>query len=219
MIRLLSINVSLALPLQVPQYGLDVVSGINKRPVSGPVQLNKLGLVGDEQADLSAHGGLDKAVYAYPSEHFPFWQQRRGQALKRWPPAQAGATPPAPAHTGTPASSADTGPPPLLAGAMGENLTMLGLLERDVWVGDRLQIGAALLEVTEPRQPCFKFNAHMGFNQAVRLMVQTMSTGFYLRVLETAAISCDDAVTLLPGRREVPLMQINELRRKFPRQD
>jgi MOSC domain-containing protein YiiM len=194
MIRLLSINVGLAKPLDVPQYASRVLSGIVKIPVTGPVAVGKLGLAGDEQADLSVHGGLDKAIYAYPSEHFPFWQAQRESALGQ-------------------------SQPPLVPGALGENLTLHGLPEHRVWVGDRLQIGQVLLEVTEPRQPCFKLNAHMGFNQAVRQMVQSTFTGFYLRVVQTGTISCDDPIRLDPGPREVAITQLTALRARFHRLD
>jgi len=70
--KVLSVNVSL--PRTVHWKGLEVTTGIFKEPVSGPVMLRRLDLDGDQQADLSAHGGPDKAAYAYPSEHYPFWK-------------------------------------------------------------------------------------------------------------------------------------------------
>ena len=60
--------------------GRKVSSAIGKRPVDGPVAVQRLGLEGDEQADLTVHGGISKAVYAYPHEHFAFWQTVRAQA-------------------------------------------------------------------------------------------------------------------------------------------
>ena len=129
-----------------------IATGIHKQSVQGAVQVGKLGLAGDEQADLSVHGGLDKAVYAYPSEHYAFWMAQRLAARKS--------------------------DEPLPPGSMGENLTLQGLLESDVWVRDRLQIGSTVLEVSEPRQPCFKFNAKMGFSHAAKMMLQAGCTGF-----------------------------------------
>ncbi|WP_141104175.1 MOSC domain-containing protein, partial [Noviherbaspirillum denitrificans] len=134
-----------------------VVTGIHKKPVEGTVQVGKLGLAGDEQADLTVHGGLNKAVYAYPSEHYAFWAAQRLAALKR--------------------------EEPLPPGSMGENLTLQGVLESDVWIGDRLRVGSVLFEVTEPRQPCYKFNAKMGFSHAAKMMLQAGFSGFYLRVI------------------------------------
>ena len=72
--QLLSINTSLA--KEVEYQGRNISTGIFKEPVSGPVRVRKLGLEGDQQADLSVHGGVNKAVYLYPSEHFTFWQDR-----------------------------------------------------------------------------------------------------------------------------------------------
>ncbi len=135
--QLLSLNTSGA--RRVAIHGRSVLTAIHKQPVAGPVAVLKLGLAGDEQADLSVHGGLDKAVYAFPSEHYAFWQQARTQA------------------------GAGTIDDSLPWGSMGENLSLAGLLETDVWVGDILQFARCVLRVTQPREPCYKFNAAMGF--------------------------------------------------------
>jgi MOSC domain-containing protein YiiM len=161
-----------------------VMSAIGKRPVAGRVGVLPLGLVGDEQADLSVHGGLSKAVYAYPSEHFDFWRTVRAQAgVSLWDAA-------------------------LEPGTLGENLTLSGLAEDRVWVGDVLRFPQCALAVSEPRQPCFKFNAAMGFAQAAKLMVQSGWSGFYLAVREPGTIAAGEAFVLEPGPREV---RIDEL--------
>ncbi|KRB94209.1 MOSC domain-containing protein [Noviherbaspirillum sp. Root189] len=170
-----------------------IATGMHKRPVGGAVRVNRLGLDGDEQADPTVHGGINKAVYAYPSEHYGFWIAQRLAALKR--------------------------EEPLPPGAMGENLTLQGLLEKDLWIGDRLRIGTVLLEVTEPRQPCFKFNAKMGFSHAAKMMVQAGNSGFYLRVIEPGAIAAGDAIVLSAGPRETSIVQINERRLKGRQRD
>jgi MOSC domain-containing protein YiiM len=193
--KVLSVNVAGLSELFVRQstHVHRVVTGIHKQAVTGAVQVNKLGLAGDEQADLSVHGGLDKAVYAYPSEHYAFWTAQRLAALKR--------------------------DEPLAPGAMGENLTLEGLLESDVWVGDRLQIGSTLLQITEPRSPCFKFGIKMGFSHAVKAMVQAGNSGFYLRVIEPGPVAAGDAVTLIAGPRQVSIAQVNAQRRKGRQRD
>lgn len=193
--QVLSINIGTIGELFVAQSDRSrrIVSGIHKRAVQGPQQLKKLGFVGDEQADLSVHGGLNKAVYAYPSEHYSFWQAQRLAALKR--------------------------DEPLPPGSMGENLTLRGLLESDVWMGDQLRIGTALLAVTEPRQPCYKFNARMGFSHAAKMMVQAGISGFYLRVIEPGEMQAGDAVTLIAGPRETSIARINERRRMGRQRD
>jgi MOSC domain-containing protein YiiM len=193
--KLISVNVAQAGTLVVEQssHAYRIVTGIHKQTVPGAVLIKKLGLTGDAQVDLSVHGGLNKAVYAYPSEHYAFWAEQRRAALKR--------------------------AEPLPPGAMGENLTLQGLLEQDVWVGDRLHIGTAVLEVTEPRQPCFKFNVKMGFGHAAKLMTQSGFSGFYLRVLQEGGVQAGDTVTLIPGSRELSIAKINEQRRKGRQQD
>ncbi len=78
--RVLSVNVSLA--RMVPYRGGSVSTGIYKQPVGGRVHMGRLGLAGDEQADLRVHGGANKAVYAYPAEHYAVWRQELpGMAL------------------------------------------------------------------------------------------------------------------------------------------
>jgi MOSC domain-containing protein YiiM len=166
-----------------------VPTGIHKQPVVGQVQVGTLGLVGDEQADRSIHGGKNKAVYAYPIEHYPFWIEQRMKALKQ------------------------SEPEPLAPGFMGENLTLQGLLETHVWAGDQLAVGEVLLEVTEPRMPCYKFNVKMRFGHASKLMLQSGYSGFYLRVLKEGVIQAGDAVILKAGRRQTSIASINDQRR------
>jgi MOSC domain-containing protein YiiM len=128
---------------------------------------------------LSVHGGLEKAVYAYPSEHYSFWREARQQAGV--------------------AGLEDR----LDFGSMGENLTLQGLLESDVWVGDVLRFPHCVLRVDQPREPCFKFNAAMSFNTAVKAMAQSGFCGFYLSVDEPGTLQAGDAVELIPGPRRV----------------
>ena len=180
--RLLSVNVGLARTVQIK--GRNVMSGIGKRAVDGPVRVATLGLAGDEQADLSVHGGLAKAVYAYPSEHYPFWQTVRAQArVSLWDE-------------------------PLPPGMMGENLTLEGLLEKDVCVGDVLRFPDCELAVSEPRFPCFKFNAAMGFEQASKLMFANGWCGFYLSVRVAGTLRAGERFDVIPGPREVGIVEL-----------
>ncbi len=170
--------------------GRKVRSAIGKQPATGPVAVRCLGLEGDEQADLTLHGGLSKAVYAYPQEHYSFWQTVRAQA------------------------GASLWDEPLAPGAMGENLTVQGLLEDRLWVGDRLLIGGStqtpgcVLAVSEPRFPCAKFVAVMGFPQAAKMMVQSGYCGAYLGVIVPGAVQAGDRIELQPGPREVNLREL-----------
>lgn len=180
--KLLHINVGRAEALQAADQ--TVLSGIRKRAVDGPVEVGAMGLAGDEQADLSVHGGLAKAVYAYPIEHYPFWQTVRAQARAAEPDAE------------------------LPSGSMGENLTLQGLLENQVWIGDVLRFPGCELAVSEPRFPCFKFNAVMGFNQAVKMMTQSGWCGFYLSVRSPGLLRPGEAFELIPGPREVGIVEL-----------
>lgn len=180
--ELASVNVALARAQEIG--GRPVMTGFFKQPLAGAVAVRTLGLAGDEQADLSVHGGPAKAVYAYPLEHYPVWQTLR---------AQAGAAP----------WNAPLGP-----GAMGENLSLRGLLEAEVWVGDLLRFPDCTLAVSEPRFPCFKFNAAMGFARAARMMAQSGYCGFYLAVREPGTLQAGQRFELVPGAREVGIAEL-----------
>jgi MOSC domain-containing protein YiiM len=180
--QLLSVQTAPARHVRI--QGRSILTAIHKQPVPGPVMVLPLGLAGDEQADLSVHGGLDKAVYAYPSEHYPFWRQAR---------ADAGLT------------GIDDALP---LGSMGENLSLAGLLESEVWVGDLLQFANCALRVTQPRQPCYKFNAAMGFSHASKIMAQQGCCGFYLAVDEAGSLQAGEAFELVPGPRQLAMTEI-----------
>ena len=179
---LVSLNVARAQPMAI--LGREVMSAIGKRGVAGPVAVGAVGLAGDEQADLSVHGGLSKAVYAYPAEHYPFWQTVRAQArVAAWDA-------------------------PLAPGALGENLTLSGLLEDQAWIGDVLRFADCELAVSEPRFPCFKFNAAMGFEQASKLMVANGWCGFYLAVRNPGTLRAGEPFEVIAGPREVGITEL-----------
>jgi MOSC domain-containing protein YiiM len=180
-VRLLGVQTGTARPLRVG--GRNVLSAIGKAPVHGPVAVGPLGLAGDEQADLSVHGGLDKAVYAYPAEHLGYWQTVR---------REAGVT---------------LFDEPLLPGFMGENLSVEGLLEHQVWIGDELVFPACVLRVTAPREPCAKFNAVTGLPDAGRRMVEQACSGWYLAVAEPGPLEAGQAFSLRPGPRGLTVAQ------------
>lgn len=181
MFKLLSVQTALAQRMQID--GRAILSAIHKRAVPGSVALSALGLQGDEQADLSVHGGLAKAVYAYPVEHYPFWRAAR-------------------ASTGV--TQTDEALP---FGVLGENLTLQGLIESEVWIGDVLKFPGCELRVTEPRQPCYKFNAVMGFAGAAKTMAQQGCCGFYLAVQQGGQLSAGESFELLPGPRRLRISE------------
>lgn len=155
-----------------------VASAIKKTPVSSlespkAVTLEKLGLQGDEQCNLSVHGGLDKAVYMMPAQHYEFWKERRK------------------------ARSLDTDLP---FGFLGENLVVEGFDEKSVRIGDEFEIGSEVrLRVTDPREPCFKFAIRMGYGAAPKEMVQAGVCGWYLKVLKTGVLKAGDPVKHFPS--------------------
>ena len=159
----------------------QVMSGIHKSVVSQEhdpqtITCQRMGLVGDEQADLNVHGGLDKAIYCYPFEHYAFWKK-----AFPWLAEQAS-----------------------LYGQVGENLCTEGLVEADVYVGDQLRIGQeVLLRITKPREPCYKFNAKMRSPSAAKLMAQEGRCGWYASVLQEGKIKAGDPIAVIPGPRDI----------------
>src|SRR5438876_3262982 len=119
------VEISVGKPRDVQWRGRSVQTSIFKTPLSRRVHVARGNVEGDQQSDLSVHGGLEKAVYAYPAEHYPFWRLELPDAELPW-------------------------------GAFGENFTTDGLLEDEVWIGDRYRVGTAELVVTQPRMPCYK---------------------------------------------------------------
>ena len=178
----LSLNTARASAVAI--NGRQVMTAFGKRPVEGARAVLPLGIEGDEQADLSVHGGRSKAVYAYPSEHYGFWQTVRAQAkVALWDEA-------------------------LPWGSLGENLTLVGVLESELWIGDVLRFPDCELAVSEPRFPCFKFNAAMGFKHAGQLMAQSAWCGAYLAVRTPGTIAAGQPFTLEPGPREVGIGEL-----------
>ena len=189
--RLLSISAGKVAPLfgnHHPDYK-SVASAIHKKVVSdlknsASVEITTLGVKGDEQADLSVHGGIEQAIYVYPAEHYTFWNELLTRETKK--------------------------PVQLQYGAIGENFTIEGLLETEVFVGDRLQIGALEFAVVKLREPCFKFNAAVGYKGASKAMLQSGFSGWYLRVIKTGVLTAGAEITLIPGAREISIAQQNQ---------
>mgnify|MGYP000099899434 FL=1 len=164
---------SLGKPITVEYNGKPVETGFYKEPVSGGRMVRRLNIDGDQQADLKLHGGADKAVYAFPGEHYAFYENH-------------------------------CGPGPFKHGHFGENLTTAGLLEDTVRIGDRYLIGKAVLEVTQPRSPCFKFGIRMGAREAIQTCLNSGKTGFYFRVIEEGILQAGDNITLVASDADAP---------------
>ena len=151
-LRLVSVNVGTPREIGVYQ-GAPVLSGFAKSPVAtSSVFVGATNIEGDAQADLTVHGGPDKAVYCYPADHWPWWEREKGLACR-------------------PAS-------------FGENLTIEGADETMVTIGDRFRWGDALLEISQPRAPCFKFAIYAKRPDAPSLMTVSGRSGWYFRVVK-----------------------------------
>ena len=154
-------------------------TGIDKRPVDGPVRVEALGLVGDSVLDTANHGGLTQAVYAYAVEDQEWWTRELGDELTR----------------------------PITAGSFGENLTVSGVAVNDARAGERWTIGSVVLEVVAPRVPCSTFAGFMGLRGWVRRFALAERPGAYLRVVTPGELGAGDAVEVSPGPPGVPTIR------------
>lgn len=164
MAKIISLNVGL--PRTVYFHGQAVTTGIFKEPVKERIKLRRLNLDGDRQADLTVHGGPDKALYAYPAEHYEYWKKRLPNMKLPW-------------------------------GMFGENLTTEGLLEDQVNIGDKFQIGSSEVVATQPRMPCYKLGVKFGRMDIVRQFMESKLNGIYFRVLKEGDVGAGDEVELI----------------------
>ena len=148
-------------------------TGIDKRPVDHPVQVRRLGLDGDSICDTVNHGGVDQAVYAYASEDTEWWQEQlAGELSFRLRP-----------------------------GSLGENLTLRGVDVTHAVIGERWQVGEAILQVAVPRIPCSTFASFWDIARLPTRFIKAGRPGAYLRVLAEGAVAAGDEVRILerPG--------------------
>lgn len=169
-VKVVSVNVGT--PKTVMIDGKPLTTGIYKQPVDEPLTLTRLNFAGDGQADLVHHGGPDKAVCVYPSEHLSVWERLYHCSFA--------------------------------AGAFGENLTISGLTEEHVCIGDVFAVGTAVVQVSQPRQPCFKLAKRHGIKELPLKMQETGYTGFYFRVLQEGVVTQGDILRLVK-RSKTPL--------------
>jgi MOSC domain-containing protein YiiM len=146
----------------------STTSAIDKHPVASPVKVGRLGIEGDCQADLRVHGGIDKAVHCYAWQHYSHWKQLLPNCELLNQP-----------------------------GAFGENLSISGIDESDVCIGDQLRIGSVLFAVSQGRQPCFKLNLRFGCDAMATQVQSTLRAGWYLRVIEEGSLQAGDAIELV----------------------
>jgi MOSC domain-containing protein YiiM len=167
--RILSVNVGA--PREFEYRGRAARSAIWKSSVSGRVAARGVNLAGDEQADRGAHGGPDKAIYAYAIEDYRWWGQQLGR--------------------------------PLAFGEFGENLTTEGVEVSDALIGERWQVGTVLLEVSEPRIPCWRLGVRMKDDHFLSRFTEALRPGAYLRIVAEGELGEGDTIHVIerPGTR------------------
>src|SRR5690606_7025845 len=138
-------------------------SAIAKTPLEGPVAIRKLGLEGDTQADPVHHGGPDMAVHHYPLDHHSHWREEIGEYELLDDP-----------------------------GAFGSNLSVTGLTEDVVALGERFRLGTALLEACQPRQPCWKLERRLGRKGIVKTILPLGCSGCFYRVIAAREAQAGD---------------------------
>lgn len=177
-------SLNVARPQLMVYQGKTINTAIAKKSVSGPVALRTLNLDGDRQADLSVHGGPNKAVYTYPSEHYADWRRELPGMDLPW-------------------------------GVFGENFTTSGLSEDDLHIGDRLQIGSAIVMVRQPRNPCYKLAAKFRRHDILERFLLSGRSGVYFSVEQEGTVEAGDAFEFLT--READAITISEMNRLYVR--
>ncbi len=142
-------------------------TAIDKVSVDENLYLSWEGLDGDACADRRHHGGRERALHQYPFEHYAYWQQKYGPE-HQW-----------------------------IAPGMGENLSTEGMLEENVCLGDRYRWGEAIIEVSQPRSPCYKLNQRWGIDRFSVEMQAFSRCGWLYRVIQPGRVSMQDALMLV----------------------
>jgi MOSC domain-containing protein YiiM len=177
--KVISINV--ARPRLASYRGETYSTGIFKQPVSGQIALRTLNLDGDRQADLAVHGGANKAIYAYPSEHYEFWRLELPGTNLPW-------------------------------GMFGENFTTDGIFETDLHIGDRLQIGSAIIVVRQLRIPCQKLAVKFQRQDILARFLRSGRSGFYFSVEVEGTVEAGQSFELLSQEpRAITIAEMNHL--------
>ncbi|MGJ5800985.1 MOSC domain-containing protein [Streptomyces europaeiscabiei] len=171
--KLLSLNVGRPKAVDVPEESKSV-TGIDKRPVDGPVRVSApgpkgvgaSGVAGDAVCNTRHHGGDDQAVYAFAREDLDGWERELGRTLP--------------------------------SGVFGENLTTEGLDISGALIGERWRIGSeVILEITSGRVPCLNFQRHLGERGWVKRFTREGAPGAYLRVIQPGEIRAGDPIEIV----------------------
>ncbi|MBC7712060.1 MAG: MOSC domain-containing protein, partial [Rhizobacter sp.] len=171
-------SIQIGMPKTVEFRGKQISTGIFKDRIKGPVILKTLSLEGDGQADLRVHGGVDKALYAYPFDTYNRWRKLRPDLE-------------------------------FTDGAFGENLSMSSLQEDSIYIGDIYELGEAIVQVTQPRFPCYKLGVKFKESKIIKQFMEFDRPGVYFRVLKEGIIDVGDELKLVS--REKVLLSVLEL--------
>jgi len=158
--RVLSINVGQAREFMYKDR--PAKSAIWKAPITGRIAARGVNLEGDDQADRKAHGGVDKAVYAYAIEDLRWWEETLARSLPY--------------------------------GQFGENLTTEGIEVNDALIGEHWEIGSTVLEVSEPRIPCWRLGVRMEDETFPRRFTEALRPGAYLRIIVEGDLGAGDEI-------------------------
>lgn len=180
--RVTSVNIGTI--RQVDSNGRMVETGIFKVPTTDPQTVAGIHIGSDQQADMAAHGGADKAVYAYAAEDYSWWETQLDRELH--------------------------------AGLFGENLTTTGIDVSGASIGDRWTIGTAVLEVAEPRMPCFKLSIAVGVPRFQQTFGAADRPGAYLRVVSEGQLIVGDTIAVEPTTE--PSLSLAEINTIYHRQ-
>jgi MOSC domain-containing protein YiiM len=169
------------MPREVLVRDTIVLTSIFKSSIEGRVAVRRHNIDGDRQADLTVHGGPNKAVYSYPFEHYSFWREQLPDMV-------------------------------LSNGVFGENLTTQGLLESSACIGDQFQFGSAVLQVTQPRMPCYKLGIRFGRADMVKRFWKSGRSGIYFSVIKEGDVAQGDAIErTAEGRDSVSVADVVRL--------
>ncbi|MFE1242705.1 MOSC domain-containing protein [Fictibacillus sp. NPDC058756] len=180
------VSLNIKLPEQVIASGRSFFTGYYKVPQKDPVFLRKTHFEGDGVGDTVHHGGFDQAVCVYPYEYYEKWNTEL-QLDK-----------------------------PLVIPSFGENITPLGFLEDDVCIGDVIQMGEAVVQITQPRQPCNTLASILCRPDMIKRIVDTGRTGYYLRVLKEGFVTAgDEMVRIEKHPSEITVTEANQIKYGF----
>jgi MOSC domain-containing protein YiiM len=191
---LVSLNVGL--PREVTWHGMNVTTGIFKQPAAGRIALRKMNLDGDRQADLTVHGGKDKAVYCYPLKHYEFWKKELpGRELTMGMFGENFTIDFSDLDSSNPDFSDEHSP------------------ENSIHIGDQFAVGSAEVVVTQPRLPCYKLGVKFQMDDMVKRFLASGRSGFYVAVLREGEVGVGDEVRLI--HRDSAALPISEITRLY----